>query len=114
LVNFIKLGETRQALETLDEMLESHQASTLLTVPAVKIMKLNLINTMVNTLYEISPYVEDSLLQTLNPVRRLLSCNQIAEIKQEMSKIVIQLCDYFSFNRKDETNELKDAAIIYL
>ncbi|RKP49899.1 AraC family transcriptional regulator [Cohnella endophytica] len=114
LINFIKTGDTSQAQATLDEMFELHHTASPLSVPAVKLMKLNLTNTMINILFEVSPFIEDSFLQELNPVRRLLNCQQIAEVKLEMSEILVQLCGYIILNRKEESSELKDAVIGYL
>ncbi|WP_213584351.1 helix-turn-helix domain-containing protein [Paenibacillus sp. J2TS4] len=114
LINYVKIGDVNQAKEALGEMFELHSSSAPLSVQTVKLMKLNLINTMMNTLYEISPFIDESLLQQLNPVRRLFNCQQIAEIKEEMNEILERLCAYVNEQRKEDTRELQEEVTAFL
>jgi len=115
LINLIKSGDRIKSREMLSEIFEINNSSSPLSVSEAKFLMLQLINTLFKTLYENNLHMDESFLEQLNPIRRMLGCSTIPDIRRTMGDILDQLCEYIQLHKKDEArNELIDAVRAFI
>jgi AraC-like DNA-binding protein len=115
LINCVKMGDSRMAGESLDDIFEHNMKNIPLSVSTAKFMMVHLISTMVKTLYELSIYFDDDFLENLNPLNRLLNCQNISDIRKEMRDILNLVCSYIELKRiKESSHQLRDSVMVVI
>lgn len=101
-INCIKIKDYIAAREILDQLLT--QISSTYSLQIVKTQMFTLINTMLNIMEEVSGYPNFSSFENLNHFEKLVNCQSVTELKNEMSTILDQFIDF----DKDSTKNVTD------
>jgi AraC-like DNA-binding protein len=97
LINCIKTGDTMRTQLTLEEIFQNNFEKTMLPPKVARCLIFNLASTMikiVNEMNEAGDSKYHQFLEKVNPVERLLNCETIIRMKQEMFSIAKVFCDY--------------------
>lgn len=103
-INCIKIKEYMAAKEILCKLLT--QISSTYSLQIVKTQMFTLINTMLSTMEEVSGYPNFSSFENLNHFEKLVNCQSVNELKNEMLSILDQFIDFDKDSTKNVTNLL--------
>ena len=87
-VNCLKVGDFSRARDVLDNIFNKNFTHGVNSVHMMKCRMFGLIFTMISALGEIARGHEQSLLEDLNIVKRLLGCDTVIMLQEEMQKII--------------------------
>ncbi len=100
LINCIKAGDNKKAKSILDDIFQKNFEGSILSVKIARCLMFNLVSTMIKTINETSYAGNNDFVEDLNPIERLLNCESIIEMKQEMIKILDIFCNYIKLKSK--------------
>lgn len=94
LMNCIKTGDYASAENIIDEVFKDNLEQRKLPLKIAKCLFVDLVSTMLKTINEISSIYDNSFLEELNPIERLLRSQTVSEMKQQLKDILRSFCDY--------------------
>jgi two-component system response regulator YesN len=83
-------------------------------VMMVKCLLFDMTSTIVKTLDELGLAGGSQLLEEINPVDRLLSCENVFQMKEEMFAMLEQICRYVESRKKSHNTGLKETVEAYV
>jgi YesN/AraC family two-component response regulator len=114
LINSIKIGDYTGSQSICNKIFERNLSSSTLSVQMVKCLMFDMISTVVKTLDELGLSAEGRFLEQVNPVGRLVNCEDVFEMKEQMSDILRQVCSYVERKKKSHNTGLKDIVEAYV
>jgi len=93
LMNCIKTGNFEMSEAIIDEIFNDNLVNRQLPHRLVKCLFVDLVGTMIKTINGISAIYNSDILGELNPIDRLLSCQTVNEMKQQLKDILRSICD---------------------
>jgi len=114
LINCIKAGDFENCTKLLDEIFDSSFSQSHLPKSLIKCMMFGLANTMLKAMMEISYIIGEELIDGLNIADRLLKCEKVQEMKNEMNDILQQVCIYIERNKTGKGDQLVDSIVAYI
>ena len=114
LINSIKTGELEKAKEIVDEIFENNVSKIIPSIDMLRCLMFDLVSTMLKTLPEISFVSEESFLENLDVVNRLMGVRRISEFKKEILDILTEICGYVQKNKNDKNDDLICDVIEYI
>ena len=110
LINCIKTGDSVQAGAILNEIFRKNFENMVLPMDLVRCLMFNLVGTVIKTLNEVSYGNEDGFLEKLRPVEKLLGCESISEMQQQMIRLIETVCGDIERKRQEKKyNQLLSA-----
>jgi two-component system response regulator YesN len=97
-INSIKANDYNRAIDILDDMITSEMMNNFRSMQIMKCRMFGLINSMLNTIWEIQTEVDVKFFEDLDPVNRLLNTKSIVDLKNQVHYILGQIGEYF-YNR---------------
>jgi YesN/AraC family two-component response regulator len=115
LMNSIRSGDYEKSKEVLEYIFETNFSTTIPSIEMTKCLMFGLVNTMMKTMDQISIVCDTAFIKDLDPVKRLLRCKTIVEMKVQMSDILDKICKYIVSVRKKNNNiKLKEQITEYI
>jgi AraC-like DNA-binding protein len=114
LINLIKGGDLEASRAIVDDVFEKNFAHGAVSKDMTRCLVFDLASTMLKTMSEVSTPVDESFLQGLDIAGRLLSCEKIADMKQQMTGILQQICEYIQENRKTRRDTYITSVVRYI
>lgn len=93
LMNCIKAGDYGTAEAIIDEVFKDNLEQRKLPLKLAKCLFIDLVGTMIKTINGISAMYDNAFLEELNPIDRLLGCQTVSEMKQQLKNILRSICD---------------------
>jgi len=93
LMNCIKTGNFEMSEAIIDEIFNDNLVNRKLPHRLVKCLFVDLVGTMIKTINGISAIYNTDFLDELNPIDRLLGCQTVNEMKQQLKDILRSICD---------------------
>lgn len=94
-INSIKADDFNRAIDILDDMITSDMMNNFKSMQIMKCRMFGLINSMLNTVWEIQTEVDVKFFEELDSVSRLLNTKSIIELKNQVHYILEQIGEYF-------------------
>ncbi|SFM27636.1 Helix-turn-helix domain-containing protein [Paenibacillus sp. 1_12] len=110
MINYMKAGQLDNAQHALQDIFEKNFSSGPMSVDLAKCLMFAMIGTMLKTLDGMA-IPEESFMDTLQPIARLLGCESVPEMKSVMLDILIQVCDYVEKNKKSHNTDIIDLVL---
>lgn len=104
LINFIKIGDYNGAISIIDEVLKSNIKDGSRSIQLTKCVMFNLTATILKTMNDLSEHYRSNILKDSNPAERLLGCETVNEMVEEISSILKIVCDYIQVEKRKESN----------
>lgn len=101
-INCIKTEDYEGAKNILDLIITSSLSSNFKSLQIMKCRMFGLINSMLNTIWELQTEVDVNFFEALNPVNRLLNTKSIMELKGQVHYILEEIGQYFSSKNKEQ------------
>lgn len=114
LINYIKSGDYIEAKHLLDEIFQNNFESNYLTIELAECFMLNLVSTMLRTVNEISNLSGENLPKEIDPVKMLLPCSTIEEMKVQINEFLKNICGYLELKNSDNSKWTKNVVIPFL
>jgi YesN/AraC family two-component response regulator len=114
LINFIKSGNFEESKKIVNEVFEKNFNKSTLSIDVIKCLMFDLICTMLKTKPEISSANDVEFFNEMDIVGRLLKCEKILEMKQQMIEILEQICTYIRQSKKGKKEQLMENLIQYI
>lgn len=114
LINCIKAGEFENASSILNEVFENNFTKAAISNEMVKCLLFDLTGTILKTISEINTLYDDSFFMELNVAGKLLNCERVNEMKQQMDEILKEICFFINQNKKGKKENLIENAVIYI
>lgn len=108
LINCIKIADYEKAMEIIESIFERNFSSEKLSVQVARCLMFDLASTMVKALNDINFGAENSFMENLRPVDRLIDCRSVKEMKLNMVDILKDICEYIDKNKKSHNTELSE------
>jgi len=99
LSNYIKAGEFENASGLIDKVVLSNITSASFSSLMARLLMFDIISTVVKVVYEIC---DIDFIENTKSLKRLLSCNDIADIRTELRSALEVVCQYVRSNTKDQ------------
>jgi len=93
LMNCIKTGNFEMSEAIIDEIFNDNLVNRQFPHRLVKCLFVDLVGTMIKTINGISAIYNSDFLGELNPIDRLLGCQTVNEMKQQLKDILRSICD---------------------
>ncbi|MFD0711838.1 helix-turn-helix domain-containing protein [Paenibacillus sp. GCM10027626] len=93
LMNCIKAGDYDSAEAIIDEVFKDNLEQRKLPLKLAKCLFVDLVGTMIKTINGISGMYDNTYLEELNPIDRLLGCQTVSEMKDQLKSILRSICD---------------------
>ncbi|RXZ79551.1 AraC family transcriptional regulator [Paenibacillaceae bacterium] len=93
LMNCIKTGNFESSEAIIDEIFNDNLVDRKLSYKLVKCLFVDLAGTMIKTMNGISAMYNSDFLGELNPIDRLLGCQTVSEMKQQLKDVLRSICD---------------------
>lgn len=100
LINLVRVGDAQGAKVILEEIFEKNFQGGILPVKIARCLMFNMVSTMIKTLNEASGAGYSGFVENLNPIERLLNCESIVEMREEMHGILDVFCEYVQSKNK--------------
>lgn len=110
LINSIRTGDFKKASEILNNMFDLNFSHSTVSIKIAKYLMFDMVGTIIKTINEISDQGESQFIETINPMPRLIECQSIIDMKNEMTNIINEVCDYTSQKRKLIVEQQRDSA----
>lgn len=104
LVNFIKVGDFKGAISIVDEVLKSNFEEGARSIQLAKCVMFNLTGTILKTMNDLSAHYRSDILKESNPAERLLGCETVNEMENEIARILQIICRYVQDERRKESS----------
>jgi two-component system response regulator YesN len=117
LINCIKTGDKLRTQLTLEEIFQNNFEKTVLPPKVARCLIFNLASTMmkiINEMNEASDSKYHQFLEKVNPVERILACETITRMKQEMISIGEVFCGYVEQKNREKNKNRGNQAEIRL
>lgn len=114
LINYIKTGDFENARATLNEVFVNNYSSSALSNEMVKCLLFDLTSTILKTMPEISSFFDNSDLRELDIMGRLLKCDRVHEMKQQIEEILKEICLFIQQNKKGKKEHLIENVIQHI
>lgn len=99
LSNYIKAGEFENASGLIDKVVLANVTSASFSNLMARLLMFDIISTVVKVVYEIC---DIDFIENTKSLKRLLSCNDIADIRTELRSALEVVCQYVKSNTKDQ------------
>jgi len=99
LSNYIKAGEFENASGLIDKVIHANLISASFSGLMARLLMYDIISTVVKVVYEIC---DIDFIENTKSLKRLLSCNDIADIRTELRNALEVVCQYVKSNTKDQ------------
>ncbi|MNI00035.1 HTH-type transcriptional regulator YesS [compost metagenome] len=107
LMNCIKTGDFASAEHIINEIFKDNLEQRKLPLKIAKCLFVDLVSTMLKTINEIGSIGDNSFLEALNPIERLLKCQTVSDMKQQLKEILQSFCGYMEQEKAGKrTNEI--------
>ncbi|WP_168735629.1 helix-turn-helix domain-containing protein [Cohnella fermenti] len=100
LINHVKVGETKQALDVIDSIMEKNFGEHTLTVPIARCLMFELVSTLMKTMNEIEEIEEAFEVRYPRALQNILACETVADIRRIISEVVEDLCQFTAMQYK--------------
>jgi len=110
LMNYIKTGDYNKSRDVLEEVYKSNLYDTSFSGEMAKCLMFDITSTIVKTMYEVC---DIAFIEDIQPMKRLLKCNTIIEMKLHINMILDEVCKYVNENGKKNC-QLSSAALEYI
>jgi AraC-like DNA-binding protein len=114
LMNSIKVGDYATAQQVVSAIFDRNLSSVSLSVIMVKWLLIDMTSTVVKTLDELGLAGESQLLEEINPVDRMLGCENVFMMREEMSAILQVVCGYVENRKKSHNIGLRETVETYV
>jgi two-component system, response regulator YesN len=114
LMNSIKIGDFASAQDVVGEIFDRNLSSISLSVIMIKCLLFDMTSTVVKTLDELGLAGGNQLLEEINPVDRMLGCENVFQMREEMSAILQVVCSYVESRKKSHNIGLKETVEAYV
>jgi len=99
LSNYIKAGEFDNASGLIDKVVHANLTSASFSGLMARLLMFDIISTVAKVVYEIC---DIEFIENTQPLKQLLSCNDIADIRTELRNALEVVCQYVKSNTKDQ------------
>jgi len=113
-MNCIKAGDYTNAKTIVNEIFKSDFTANGMSVQLAKCRMFGLVNTMLNAVNEISITCDEAFITQLNPVDRLLKCESVIQLHQQVTDILEQTNKYVGDRKKSRRETIKDDIIEFI
>lgn len=98
LINYIKAGDLDKSLQLFNEVFKRNISGSSVSIQIAKCLMFNLISTMMKALMEID--TDEEFLSGNDPIRQLLECQTVYEMKDKMNNLLSDICKYIESKNK--------------
>jgi len=98
LINCIKTGDPEKSKKILNEVIQANLYDTSYSGEMAKCLMFDLTSTIVKTMYEIC---DIEFIESVQPLKRLLNCNTVMEMKTQIMLVLEIVCRYVGENDKN-------------
>jgi len=110
LINYIKTGDFDKSGNVFEEVLKSNLYDSSFSGEMAKCLMFDITSTIVKTMYEIC---DITVIEDIQPIKRLLKCSTIVEMKLHITIILKEVCKYVKENGKNSC-QLSSAVLEYI
>jgi AraC-like DNA-binding protein len=110
----IKVGDLANSQAIFNEIFDRNLQSAHLSIQMVKCLIFDMASTVVKTLDELGLSGEGQFLEDVNPVDRLINCENVFQMKEQMSNILELVCQYVNGKKKSHNTGLKESIEVYI
>lgn len=114
LINCIKAGELDAAKSIINNIFEKNFSKTIFSASMLKCLLYDLVSTMLKTMSDINIPGGSFFIQELNITQRLLNCEKVQDMKQQMTAIMEDICAYIQHNRKSKKENLLTCVVEFI
>jgi len=114
LINFIKAGDFNGATGIVEEVLKSNFEEGTRSIQLAKCVMFNLTGTILKTMNDLSAHYRSDILGELNPAERLLGCETVDEMVNEMSGILKRVCEYIQSEKRNESSNFFEKVRVFI
>ena len=113
-INTIKIGDYEKSKEIIEDIIVNNILKPNVAIPIAKCLMFNLVSTMIKAIDEINSSSQEGIVEELDPVNRLLKCETIIEMQNEIIRILKVVCEQIEVQKKSHNVDLKDKIIGYI
>lgn len=110
LINSIKTGDFSKACEILDHLFSLNFDHSGVSAKIAKYLMFDMVSTIIKTINEIGDQGENQFIEAINPMSRFAESQSIIDMKNEMTNIIGEVCEYTSQKRKSIAEQQRDNA----
>ena len=114
LINYVKAGDETSADRVITEIFDSNLLKGANSIELIKCLMFDLICTMIKIINELENSCEKSFLESLDPVKRLLNCETVKEMKLQITETLNRICEYLKLKKKSHNDNLKSNVVKYI
>ncbi|CAG7644389.1 helix-turn-helix domain-containing protein [Paenibacillus allorhizosphaerae] len=114
LINFVKTGDYEKSKAMIDDIIEVNVSSASVSVPLAKCLMFDLIGTLLKTMDEIGTGNKREFINRVNPVDRLIGCETIKDMKNQIGEVLDQVCRSILEDRSQGQSQLSEQVIAYV
>lgn len=108
LINSVKIGDIAASEAVVEEIFTRNLSAASLSSAMVKCLIFDMTSTVIKTLDELGLAREDRILEEINPVDRLVNCESVFQMKEQMSETLRLVCGVVESRKKSRNTALKD------
>lgn len=114
LINFIKTGDFQKSKLILDEVFEKNFNDKSISIQMARCLLFDLMSTIIKTLNSISTNSRTTLFEQMNPAKLFLNCKTADEMKNEMTGMLREICNYIGKSKKSHNDTLTENIIDFV
>ena len=114
LINYVKTGDLKSVEKIITDIFDNNLLKSAHSIQIVKCLMVDLICTIIKTINELGNSCESSFLEGLNPIKKLLNCETIKEMKFQITDILMKICENIELQKKSHNSTLKENIIQYM
>lgn len=108
LINFIAVGDLRNATEVTDEILMTNFSGGTLSIELAKCLMFEIISTVLKATEHLKPEPEGPGLQRVELIKSFLKCDSFEEIETELHEVLVYVCRIVQEGKRPHHTDLKN------
>ncbi|MDT8715667.1 AraC family transcriptional regulator [Clostridium sp. 19966] len=113
LLNHIKSGNYAMASKIVNEIFSKNLNSGM-NIELAQCLMLNMVSTMIRAVNDVSDLDKDKFLQELNPIKQLLRCKTLNQMKNQLDNFLKAFCAHVNKNIEKSSSWVISSVIPYL
>ena len=114
LVNFVKYGDYDKAMNIFEEIFRNNFSNESLSIYMAKCMLFDLVSTLIKTVDEIGMSWDNVFQDKQDPVKQLVNCDTMAEMKKQLAGILRKVCEYVLKRKKNNGSKIRDGVVMFV
>lgn len=114
LVNFVKYGDYEKAVKLLEEVFRYNFSNESLPIHMAKCLLFDLVSTLIKAVDEIGMSWDNVFQDKHDPVKELVNCDTVAEMKKQMTGILQKVCGYVLKRKKNTGSKIRDGVVAFV